>query len=373
MSETVCGGCGGVIDISGIEPFTLCECSDCGAELIIPLVLDFLNLERHLGRFSVFEVYEGIDLSLNSNSLIFILDQDVDKYDELLKIAKEEVSAVATIKHANVCPVANYGMVQDYFFIAEPIMDGFSLSAYAPDTQGLLDIDKVVDVLQAAALGLAVAHHKEFTHHNICADNIHIDARGNVRVKNYFYSRFLYQYEHLCERPSSVSPFYISPEKAESGLEDKRGDIFNFGVLFYFMLTGKYPFQGRNTMETVYSRVYKKKKTEAEIFNATENRVLTPETVEYIPPVAPHKIREELDIQLSNLIMRMLEYHPFKRPKMPEILDAINLYKAKEDQEHGVLAAQKTMVTTKTRAIPKMGNLSKVKLKEKNRRKKSFL
>lgn len=360
MNETVCSGCGGIVDVSGIEPFTLCECSDCGAEIIVPLEMDYLKLEKSLGRESAFQVYEGFDQADNITSIIFILDNTIPDYADYFNMAKEEANGLSTLKHPNICPLINFGEIKDTYFVTTPKMDGYSLADYSPETQGLLDVESVIDVLQAAALGLGVAHHKEFVHHNICPENVHIDARGNVRVKNFFISRFTYWADQKKKGEtgtSSVSPYFISPEKAESGVEDKRGDIFSFGVLFYFMLTGKYPFAGKSEVETIYSRVKKKNVDKTEVFSSDAHRMLTPETVEYISPKAPIEFRDDIPEEISSMIMDMLSYYPVKRPKFTEILTTINLYKAKEDQRR-VQMAQHEMVTTKTRAIPVMKNLS---------------
>ena len=242
-------------------------------------------------------------------------------------------------------------------------MDGYPLSDYSPKTQGLLDFEKVIDVLHAVVLGLAVAHHKEFIHHDLCPENIHVDARGNVRTKNFFISRFTYEYlQDKEDIASSVSPYFISPEKVESCVEDKRGDVFSFGVLFYYMLTGKYPFSGKNEVETVYSRVKKRKPPEPQVFSTEKPLVLAPATVDYLPPAPPLYFREDVPGEISDIVLDMLSYHPLQRPRFSEILNRINLYKAWEDREKVFHSAQKEMVretaTTKTRAIPNMKNLS---------------
>jgi hypothetical protein len=59
--------------------------------------------------------------------------------------------------------------------------------------------------------------------------------------------------------------------------------------------------------------------------------------------------------------MDMLSYLPVKRPKFTEILAIFNLMMAEQSKQETVVAAQRTMVTTVTRAIPKMGNLGKKK------------
>lgn len=373
MPEAVCSGCGGVIDFSGIEPFTVCECSECGTELVIPLELEYLKLERSLGRKLFFDVYQGFDKSNNINSIVYVMDGSDREAKDFLSLAKEEASSLSTLKHVNICPMVNSGEVAGKFFISEPLMDGSSLTDFLPDEGEMLEIDKVVDVLHSALIGLAVAHHKEFPHHDICPENMHIDARGNVRVKNFFISRFVAGYESSKGlRKSLVSPYYISPERAEHGTEDKRGDVFSLGVLLFFMLTGKYPFQGRNDIETIYSRVFKKEKATEEVFNSTTHRMITPETVSYVPPPPPQNLRPDINPRLGNLILRMLDPQPFKRPTLPEALDTVSLYKAQAQQERELLSAQSSMVrmdySTRTRALPKMGNLGAKKEPSKKRR-----
>lgn len=363
MPELVCRGCGGVVDTEGIEPFTLCECSDCGSEIIIPLQLGYLLLERPIAVENHVRIYDGFDKGQNMDSEIFILDKECPEYDKFFALAKEDAVALSTLKHPNICPILNYGDIEGQFFVTYPKMDGYPLSDYSPETQGLLDIGKVVDVLQAIGLGMAVAHHKEFAHHDICLRNIHIDARGNVRVKNFFKSRFIYSLlQSKEELTSSVSPYFISPEKAESRVEDKRGDVFSYGVVFYFMLTGRYPFSGATEVETVYSRVKRKAAKQEDVFSEGGRRLKTAETVEYIPPPPPSKLRQDVPEEISTLVMEMLSYHPVQRPKFTEILAAINLFKAKEEKETIVKSAQKQMVredtSTKTRAIPVMKNLA---------------
>ncbi len=358
MAETVCKGCGGIMDFTGIEPFTVCECSDCGTQIVIPLDFDYLKLEHPLGAKCGFDVYEGFDQAHNLNSTIYLMRPDIPETKYYSDLGKSDALALTTLKHPNICPIINCGEVQNRFFVTQPKMDGYSLGDYSPENQGLLDIDSVVNVLQAAALGMAVAHHKEFIHHDLTPESIHIDARGNVRIKDFFISRF--NYNCLQNNPDlayPVSPFYISPEKAESKVEDKRGDIFGFGVIFYYMLTGQYPFHGKTEVETIYSRVKRKKPEKTEIFSQDAHRLVTQDTVEYVTPKTPSELRFDIPGDLNSLVMDMLSYHPVQRPKFTEILASLNLFIAKEEKQKVVHSAQREMVATKTRAIPVMKKL----------------
>jgi serine/threonine protein kinase len=44
------------------------------------------------------------------------------------------------------------------------------------------------------------------------------------------------------------SPYYISPEQAQGQRVDVRTDLYSLGVMFYEMLTGQRPYNGRSAV-----------------------------------------------------------------------------------------------------------------------------
>ena len=364
MSEIICHSCNGVLDTTDIEPFTVCDCLVCGAEVSIPLEMEYLRLERFVGKKGIFKIYEGFDRIQNLNSIICILEKGHPEYKKFLNICKKDAMHLSILKHPNISPILNFGEIGGNFFVTEPKMDGYPISHYSPATEKLSDVKNTINILLAVASGIALAHHKEFVHHNLCADNIHIDARGIARTKNFFISRFEYSYhEGKKNAPITVSPYYISSEKVENHTEDKSGDVFSFGVLSYYMLTGKYPFSGKKEVDIVYSRINKKKNSDkSQAFSMEKPSVITAGAVDYVPPVAPVDICKNVPKTISSLVMDMLSYYPQKRPKFTEIINTINLHMAGEEKEKDIARAQQKMVrnkqdfSTSTMAIPLMKN-----------------
>jgi serine/threonine-protein kinase len=315
------------------------------------MALGRVTLGQKLAESRLFHVFDGHDEEHRLRVEVTLPRRDAPEPDDLVALAREEAERLTRLQHVNICPLFRAGEQAGWFYTTSPKMDGFDLGSYDPQRQGLLDIGRVSDVMQATALALAVGHFKDISHHNICPQSIHVDARGTVRIKHYFIARIIYRHDqHRQEQDSkirvSVPPHYISPEKAESGTEDRRGDVFSFGVLYYWLLTGRHPFDGTTTEEIVYARI-PRQEDRADVYNEADR--LPP----YVPPLPPHEIRPEIPRQLGGLVMDMLGYYPARRPEFTEIISELNLLRAKQDmltRRHTLLK----IAQTDTRDLPKM-------------------
>lgn len=299
----------------------------------------------------MFLVHDGLDEEHCLRVEVTIIRRDAPDAADLAALAREEAERLSRLQHVNICPLFRFGEHDGWFYVTTPKMDGFSLSAYDPAKVGTLDISRVTDVMQAVALALAVGHFKEISHHNVCPDSVHVDARGTVRIKNYFTSRVVFRHDqHRQERDDkirvSVSPHYISPEKAENGNEDRRGDVFSYGVLYYWLLTGRHPFIGANPTEIIYARIPRQEDQEA-IFNEADRLPA------YVPPPPPQELRPEVPKALGAMVMSMLHYYPVRRPEFTEIISQLNLLRAKQDMIERRLTLFQ-IAQTDTRDIPKM-------------------
>lgn len=303
----LCSKCQQSLDATGVEYFSKCECSSCGSELIVPKQFGKIILQYPTGRKSVFETYDAFDLERKINVSAYLLQPDVSDYKNLQDLAAREFARTVQLKQNNINPLLASGVENGTFYVTEALPEGYTMSSYKPGAQPLLAIDNVIEIMKAVALALATAHHREILHHDISTENIHIDSDGNVKLKNFFISRFAYEAQKEFKLKAGVSPYFISPEKLEKSIEDKGGDIFSLAAVFYLLLTGEYPFDGATDEEILFSRVKKPidfTKSPEEIAKENKGRV----SIKYKAPHPPYKLRAEIPQAISEILVTSLSY-----------------------------------------------------------------
>lgn len=105
------------------------------------------------------------------------------------------------------------------------------------------------------------------------------------------------------------TPVYMSPEQAKGQRIDHKSDIYSLGVVFYEALCGQPPFQG------AYEAVIHQQITQM--------------------PAPPKQVNPEIPQVLSDLVYRMLEKDPEKRPGLEAVLDVL---RGNWDEDPGLTA-----------------------------------
>jgi serine/threonine protein kinase len=351
LQKGQCPVCDTVINFSDSEPLASVECSNCKATLVVPWIFGRFQLtEKEESEFRFFEFYLGYDSKLDKNIRLGILKKDIDEYDYWLDTCKNEGKFLKTLEHVNIVTVLDYGMEAGYFYYIEECLEGFSIEEYDPNKVGELEVQSVIMFCKKLALALDAIHHKEFVHHKVEPQNIFIEKSGELKVINLFPSRIEYAHdEKKGMKEFFVSPYYISPEKAEKGKEDRKGDVFSLGVFLYYYLTGDYPYNGDTEEEIIFSRVKRKK---------TEDHIIT--QIGYLVPNPITNYRgEEIREKVAELIERLIKPYPIQRPTAGEFVSELKLIDAEEDRIEAEKKRRHFLDNTRTVKIPTMEKLSR--------------
>jgi len=163
----------------------------------------------------------------------------------------QEARACGRIRHANVVDVYDAGMHGLEPYIVMERLEGRSLEAVLEE-RGPLAPDRVVDIAEQVARGLAAAHAAEVIHRDLKPANVFVTTDGVVKVLDFGISK---QPEGVATRPDRLlgTPFYMAPEQIRRPSEvDARADVYALGIVMHEMLTGRAPFEAEDIAQVIY-------------------------------------------------------------------------------------------------------------------------
>ncbi|VTR98862.1 serine/threonine protein kinase [Tuwongella immobilis] len=166
-----------------------------------------------------------------------------------------EARAVASLDHPNIVKAFDLdriGTAGNHCLILEYV-DGPNLLNMVKKS-GPLSVDRTVNYIIQTAEGLQHAHQAGWVHRDIKPHNILINRQGMIKILDMGLARLFNNGEGLTEQFDSRKILgtadYIAPEQVTSSSDvDIRADIYSLGATFYYLLTGRPPFDGGTTQD----------------------------------------------------------------------------------------------------------------------------
>lgn len=319
-----CDNCGNSVagDLAPTLPMDIAKFADTlvDTDSLIGCVFESkYEIIELLGKGSMGRVYRarrsfGGDVAIKFLHKIYVADQMA------IQRFRREVQAAATIRHANVVVIHDYGESanQDVpAYIVMELVRGKSLTNYLLDAQKL-DLSKAVALMSEICKGVGAAHKEGVVHRDIKPDNLMVwfdeDDKERVKVLDFGLATLRGGADNpvITKGPQIVgTPLYMSPEQCRGNTVDVRSDVYSLAVLMYEMIAGTTPFLVDNKVPIC-----------AKHLNDTPARF--PDTLN-VPP------------RLESVILHGLAKNPDERPSdatefLREIRDAV---KHIVDKPHG--------------------------------------
>ncbi len=158
-----------------------------------------------------------------------------------------EAKAVAALDHPNIVHAYDIDQDDTLHFLVMEYVDGASLQEIVKKS-GPLDPVRASHYIYQSALGLEHAHSVGLVHRDIKPGNLLVDRGGTVKILDMGLARFFNDEEDILTKKYDETVLgtadYLAPEQAVDSHEaDTRADIYSLGATFYFLLTGRTPFE----------------------------------------------------------------------------------------------------------------------------------
>lgn len=166
-----------------------------------------------------------------------------------------EARAIAEIDHPNIVFVYNVGKEKGYHFIVMSYIEGESLSSIVRRRPNL-PISFIVDAFCGILQGLDAAHQKGIIHRDIKPSNILINKKLEPKIVDFGIAKKIDK-DKGCAKTTELAgtAYFISPEQALGKPIDARTDLYALGASLFYVLTGKYPFTGKNSMDIIQKHI----------------------------------------------------------------------------------------------------------------------
>ena len=192
-------------------------------------------------------VYQAVQESLERPVALKILkDTDEPSFSQRFLA---EGKTIAALRHPNIITIYDIGIVDDIHFISMELIEGGDLD---DRIESGIKPKEAVDILRKLAGCLSYVHSKDVVHRDIKPGNILFREDGEPLLTDFGIAKQLGAKNKLTLDGIALgSPFYLSPEQSQCKKLDGRADIYSLGIVFYEMLTGRRPFEGKAPIDTI--------------------------------------------------------------------------------------------------------------------------
>jgi serine/threonine protein kinase len=235
--------------------------------------LGHYRIVRQIGQGGMGAVYLAEDTRLDRPVALKVLPPEVASSAVRLERFQREAKAVAALNHPSIVTIHSVEEAEGIRFLTMELVEGESLDHGLPP--GGLPLARVFDVGIALADALAAAHDKRIVHRDLKPANVMVTNDGRVKVLDFGLAKLAVSSggPPTGEADASAAPTellapdrsltdaglvvgtvpYMSPEQVKGQPVDSRSDIFSLGVVLYELATGRRPFGGDTSAETISS------------------------------------------------------------------------------------------------------------------------
>ena len=233
---------------------------------------------------------EGVHKATGESVALKIYDKST-LMDPLNKASLiKEIQVLEVLSHPNIVKIYDCIDGEKIVAIVLELIPGLPLNKYmAKSEHHKLDEDEAAKIFKQIVLAVEYCHSKGIAHRDLKLENILITENGEVKLIDFGFSVWVKEGKI---KIFSGTRTYMSPEIiTKPEYEGPPTDVWALGVILYYLLCGKFPFESSNDSE-LYSQIARTRYT----------------------------IPEAVSLNVKNLLNAMIKVDPKKRVTARQIL-----------------------------------------------------
>jgi len=226
------------------------------------MVEERYEIRGKIGQGGVGAVYKAYDTQLRREVAIKrVLADELDKdIDNATSNLLKEATALSSVQHPHICTVYDSGLDEEGPFVVMELINGKTLDEMVE--RGTLTYDDFREVAIQSQEAMIAAQELNLVHRDLKPSNVMVSwlpsGRFQIKLVDFGLAKFSAKPSlQTIDHGDSVfgSIFFMAPEQFERTALDLRTDMYSLGAMFYYSLTGNYPFDGDTAPQVMASHL----------------------------------------------------------------------------------------------------------------------
>ncbi|MBZ0299634.1 MAG: protein kinase [Anaerolineae bacterium] len=218
------------------------------------------QLRELLGVGGMGAVYRGFQPSLEREVAVKVIFTRWAAQNEYRERFIREARMAASLEHAHIVPVYDFGTENDVSYVIMRLLGGGSLAERILPTRknGPMPLLDVAHITRDLASALHYAHQRGIIHRDIKASNVMFDDHGTVFLVDFGIAKLANSTsQQLTDTGVKIgTPEFMAPEQWLNEALTPAVDQYALAILTYLMLTSHMPFKGEQAYQFMHSHLH---------------------------------------------------------------------------------------------------------------------
>ena len=217
---------------------------------LVGQTISHYRIAERLGGGGMGIVYKAVDVRLNRFVALKFLSANLTRDPDAKERFIHEAQAASALDHPNICTIHEIDETPDReLFLTMAFYEGETLKSRIE--RGPLTVDEAIDIGIQVAQALSRAHGSGIVHRDIKPANLMLPKDAPVKIVDFGVAKLVGQSDLTRTGLTVGTVAYMSPEQIRGYEAGPPADVWAIGVVFFQMLTGSRPFEGKDDLAVI--------------------------------------------------------------------------------------------------------------------------